>query len=200
MEGFLDKMNKRYAVKKYNPNYSLDKNTIEKLKEVLRLSPSSINSQPWKFTFVTQKEVKDSLALCSCHNTEKIKDSSLLIVFQVMKNIDDFEKHLEENLPPHTVEYYHARIKPLGEEEIKSWMRNQVYISLGILLAACAEMEIDSTAMGGIQPEKYDEILKNDRYTTLFAVCIGKRHEEDTNMPTRRPKTRIPVSAVVDEV
>lgn len=44
----------RYAAKKYGSNKRIPQETVDALKEVLRLSPSSINIQPWKFTFVTK--------------------------------------------------------------------------------------------------------------------------------------------------
>ena len=55
---FLDLAKPRYATKKYDTAKQISKEQIEELKEILRLSPSSINSQPWKFTFVTDEAVK----------------------------------------------------------------------------------------------------------------------------------------------
>jgi nitroreductase/dihydropteridine reductase len=46
METFLNKMQKRYTVKKYNSEGKLDNEIKEQLKSILHLSPSSINSQP----------------------------------------------------------------------------------------------------------------------------------------------------------
>ena len=49
-------MQKRYTTKKYNPEKKLDDAKLEELKKTLWLSLSSINSQPWKFTFVREEE------------------------------------------------------------------------------------------------------------------------------------------------
>lgn len=43
---FLEKMKNRYTVKKYNAAGTVDAEKIEELKEILKFSPSSINSQP----------------------------------------------------------------------------------------------------------------------------------------------------------
>ncbi|MEN4761865.1 nitroreductase family protein [Chryseobacterium sp. C39-AII1] len=51
---FLEKMKSRYTVKKYNPQGIISEEKIQQLKEILQLSPSSINSQPWNFVFVKQ--------------------------------------------------------------------------------------------------------------------------------------------------
>ncbi|WP_346429898.1 nitroreductase family protein [Chryseobacterium indologenes] len=171
---FLDKMKTRYTVKKYNSQGNINEEQISQLKEILNLSPSSINSQPWNFIFVNRGELKSQLAEVSFINKEKVIDCSHLIIFQVIKNPEDFEKQIQENLPEGAVNYYRTRVKPKGEAYVKSWLAHQVYLSLGVLLSGCADMGIDSTPMEGIESELYDEILKNDKYETLFAVAIGK--------------------------
>ncbi len=83
---FLEQMKKRYTVKKYNPQGKINAEQIAELKEILNLSPSSINSQPWNFIFVITPELKEQLAEASYFNKEKVLESSHVIVFQMMKN------------------------------------------------------------------------------------------------------------------
>ncbi|MBO9693966.1 nitroreductase family protein [Chryseobacterium sp.] len=197
---FLDQMKKRYTVKKYNPQGKITEQQVAELKEILNLSPSSINSQPWNFIFVNDhSKVKSQLAEASFWNKEKVLESSHLIVFQVLKNPKDFEKQIEGVLPEGSVNYYKNFVKPKGEEGIKSWLKHQVYLSLGVLLSACADMEIDSTPMEGIEPEKYDAILNNEKYETLLAVAIGERDETDANQPKFNPKKRLNAEKVIVE-
>lgn len=196
---FLEKMQTRYTVKKYNSTRKIDAEQIDQLKKILNLSPSSINSQPWNFIFVNGPEIKEKLAEASYFNKEKIANSSHLIVFQVIKNIEDFEKQIEENLPEGAIGYYNSMVKPKGEAAIQSWLKNQVYLSLGILLSACADMNIDSTPMEGIENERYDSILNNPSYETLFAVAIGERSQDDSNQPTFTPKKRLGSKSVILE-
>lgn len=197
---FLEKMKTRYTVKKYNPQGKISGEQVQQLKEILHLSPSSINSQPWNFVFINNANTKTQLAEFSYFNKEKVLDGIYLIVFQVIKNPEDFEKQIEENLPEGAVNYYKNFVKPKGEEAIKSWLRHQVYLSLGVLLSACADMEIDSTPMEGIETDKYDEILKNEAYETLFAVAIGEKSEEDSNQPNHTPKKRLESKKVILEI
>ncbi|MGG5209757.1 nitroreductase family protein [Chryseobacterium sp. MIQD13] len=196
---FLEQMKKRYTAKKYNPQEKISAEQIAELKEILNLSPSSINSQPWNFIFVNKPELKEKLGEASYFNKEKVLESSHLVVFQVLKNPEDFERQIEENLTEGSVNYYRNMVKPNGEAAIRSWMGHQVYLSLGVLLSACATMGIDSTPMEGIETEKYDEILKNDSYETLFAVAIGKRDENDKNHPEITPKRRLKSEMVILE-
>ncbi|MBE4950674.1 nitroreductase family protein [Chryseobacterium culicis] len=197
---FLDKMKNRYTVKKYNPQGKISEEHIAALQQILNLSPSSINSQPWNFIFVNDhSKVKNQLAEASFWNKEKVLESSHLIVFQVLKNPEDFEKQIEGVLPEGSVNYYKNFVKPKGEDGIKSWLKHQVYLSLGVLLSACADMGIDSTPMEGIEPEKYDAVLNNEKYETLFAVAIGERDEADTNQPKFNPKKRLNAEKVIVE-
>ena len=197
---FLDIAKNRYSTKKYNPNEKLAEDIVQQLTQILQLSPSSINSQPWKFTIISDIKIKSELAKVSYHNLEKINQASHLVVFSAVDNVEKFEYEILSQLPEGAVNYYHQFVKPLGEAGIKNWMRHQVYLSLGFFLAACASMEIDSTPMEGIQPDKYDEILKYDGYTALFAAVIGHRDVADFNQPTLKPKFRRPLEEVVDHV
>jgi nitroreductase/dihydropteridine reductase len=156
---FIDTMQKRYTTKKYDATKKIDKERIEDLKEILRLSPSSINSQPWKFTFVSSTKVIQQLSEVSWLNTDKVLASDTLVVFSRIDNIALFEKQIQEELPEGAVNYYKEFIKPQSDDQIKSWFGHQLYLALGVFLSACAEMGIDSTPMEGIEPENYDKVL-----------------------------------------
>lgn len=194
---FLGLAKNRYTTKTYNANEKIADDKIQQLKEILRLSPSSINSQPWKFTFVSDEKTKRELADASYWNAERINEASHLVVFCAIDDIEIFEKQIRENLPEGSVNYYNNFLKPLPEAEIKSWLQHQVYLSLGFFLSACVSLNIDSTPMEGIKNDEYDTILQLKGYKTLFAVAIGYRNPEDANQPSIKPKFRLPLDEVV---
>ncbi|MGM5631422.1 nitroreductase family protein [Apibacter raozihei] len=187
---FLTLAQKRYSTKKYTKTKKLSEEQLNELKEILRLSPSSINSQPWNFIFIENDAVKASLAEASFFNENKIKDASHLVVFCAEDSISNFEEQIINHLPEGSQAYYNQFIKTRPEQEIKAWMQHQVYISLGYFLSACAAMGIDSTPMEGIDAVKYGEILNLKHLKPLFAVAIGYRDSEDSNQPSLHPKTR----------
>ncbi|PTX59423.1 nitroreductase/dihydropteridine reductase [Kordia periserrulae] len=197
---FLTAMEERYTTKKYNASKKIDSQYIEELKEILRLSPSSINSQPWRFTFVSDQETKEKLSKVSWLNTEKVTDCDTVVVFSRIDSPELFEKQIKAELPKGAVDYYKEFIKPKPAAEIKAWFDKQVYLAIGILLSACAEMGIDSTPMEGIEPDNYDKILGIENYKTLAAVAIGYRDEEDKNQPSKNPKSRRDLEKVVKTV
>ncbi len=91
-------------------------------------------------------------------------------------------------------------LKPRGDEQIKTWLISQVYLSLGFFLSATASLGIDSTPMEGIQVESYDDILQDDDYKTLFAVAIGYRDNEDINQPVHTPKFRLEQNQIIRSI
>ena len=197
---FIELANTRYSTKKYNPSKKITKEQLEELKEILRLSPSSINSQPWKFHIVTDEMVKNKLADVSMFNAPKIREASGLVVFSGVQDLELFQKQIEANLPEGAVNYFKQFIATQEEHQIFSWLSHQVYLSLGFFLAACATMGIDSTPMEGIESEAYAEILNLKGYKPLFAVAIGYRDDEDFNQPTKVPKSRLKVDEVVHTI
>ncbi|MCB0476121.1 MAG: nitroreductase family protein [Flavobacteriaceae bacterium] len=173
---------------------------INELKQILRLSPSSINSQPWKFFFISDEKMKNKLAEASFFNEPKIRDASHLVVFTVIDNIQLFEDQINKSLHPGAVGYYNQFIKHQPEETIKMWFSDQVYLALGFFLSACATMGIDSTPMEGIQTGLYDDILQLEDYKTLFAVAIGYRSEDDANQPVIKAKSRLDLDEVIRSI
>ena len=72
----------RYTTKVYDPSFRLSEEQLATIKEVLRLSPSSINSQPWAFELIEDEALKSVLAEESRSNLERVKLSlkSVLIL------------------------------------------------------------------------------------------------------------------------
>lgn len=191
---------KRYTTKKFDASKKISESQIEDLKQILKLCPSSINSQPWLFSFVSNKETKDALADASFFNAPKIKDASHLIVFSVQNNLEEFERHVENNLAEGSVNFYKQFVKEQPKEKTINWLSQQVYITLGFFLAACATMKIDSTPMEGIEPDKYKDILKIKDHKVLFSVAIGYRDAEDGNQPEIIGKSRLSTDEVIQSI
>ncbi|MFD2904303.1 nitroreductase family protein [Sphingobacterium anhuiense] len=201
MMSFLDLAKRRYATKKYDNVKKVSAEQIEELKEIVRLSPSSINSQPWKFTFVTNEVVKRELASKSYMNENSVNDVGLLVVFSVMDDIEHFEQRNISILPElWRTAFYEPIIKSNGDIATKSWMENQVYLSLGYFLSACISMGLDATPMEGIDRNAYKEILAHDGFSPLFAVTVGYADKTDWAHPTALPKSRFELDEVVQSI
>jgi nitroreductase/dihydropteridine reductase len=196
----LNLIQKRYTAKKYNADKVLPQEKIEELKEILRLTPSSINIQPWKFTFVQNPEIKAKLASVSMHNGEKINQAQLLIVFSVADDLDAFQKVVDNELGEARRNWYNQMKASMPEADLKIWLAKQVYIALGVGLTASAAMGLDSTAMEGIETDKYRTILNMTTYKPLFAMALGYGAEEDSNRIEVTPKSRRLLENVIETI
>jgi nitroreductase/dihydropteridine reductase len=196
----LELIQKRYTAKKYNAGKAIPQEKIEELKEILRLTPSSINSQPWKFTFIQNPEVKAKLASFSMHNAEKINQAQLLVVFSVVDDLDAFQKVVDNEYPQFRKEMYNKIKANKSEADLKIWLANQVYIALGVGLTASVAMGLDSTAMEGIETDKYKSILNMKTYKPLFAMAVGYGAEEDSNRLEITPKSRRSLENVIETI
>lgn len=193
---FIEQMQKRYSTKLYDSSKTIDAETIEKLREIVTLSPSSINSQPWKISFIVNPVKKQELATASYFNEEKINQAPLLIVFSGSSDIDAFEQWAMDALPDAAMNYYNAYVKQLSPDMIIEWFNKQVYLCVGVLLSACATMGLDSTPMEGIEACKYDKILNHQKHHAQVAVAVGYRNMDDYNQPSITKKDRRSVDDV----
>jgi nitroreductase / dihydropteridine reductase len=196
----LELIQKRYTAKKYNADKSIPQEKIEELKEILRLTPSSINIQPWKFTFVQNPEMKAQLASVSMHNTDKINQAQLLVVFSVVDDLDAFQQVVDNEYPQFRKEMFHKIKSYQSETDLKIWLAKQVYIALGVGLTASAAMGLDSTAMEGIETDQYKSILDMTDYKPLFAMAVGYGAEEDSNRLEMTPKSRRALENVIETI
>jgi hypothetical protein len=193
---FLEIVQKRYTTKTYR-NEKISETKIKELAEILRLTPSSVNSQPWKFAIIGDEALKADLAGHSFFNEQKIKEASHLVVFFAKDNVAEFEENFKQVAPQPILDFY-AGMKAGDEKNAKTWFQKQVYISLGFFLAACGVEGIDATPMEGIDTAYYTEKLQVEGYKAVLAVAVGYHSEADGNHPSKTPKKRLPLEEVVE--
>lgn len=83
----------RYTTKAYDASRQVEQAVIDELLELLRLSPSSVNSQPWHFVVASTTEGKARLAKGAqggfAYNQAKIVNASHVILICVRRDLDD---------------------------------------------------------------------------------------------------------------
>lgn len=207
-EQYIDGLEWRYACKKFDPQARIEESTWHALAESLRLSPSSLGLQLWKFVVVTNRELKARLREVSW-NQPQVEDCSHYVVLcarrdATQKDVDrylaqiEFTRHPSAEKLAASADFYGGYVKSLTPEKMNTWLDCQVYIAVGFLLSAAAALRVDSCTIGGMDREKYDEILGLDgtSYRSVVSVALGYRARDDEH--AREAKVHFPAGEVID--
>ena len=76
----IDKLNWRYATKKYDSSKTVPTETVKRIVEAIRLSASSSGLQPYEILVISNKDVREKIKPVA-NNQAQITDCSHLIVF-----------------------------------------------------------------------------------------------------------------------
>jgi nitroreductase len=165
----IEKLNWRYATKKFDPTKKVDQDKVDRILEAVRLAPTSSGLQPFEVVVITNKDVREKIKPVAW-NQEQVTDCSHLLVFAAWDNYtadrintmfdlvntergstsegwENYRNMLLENYPPRDeqVNFEHAA--------------RQAYIGLGLAITAAAFEGVDATPMEGFDPAAVDEIL-----------------------------------------
>jgi nitroreductase len=187
----LEKLQWRYAVKKFDTTKLLSNEQVQVLKEAFNLTATSYGLQPVKLLVLQNKEIQKELVAHSW-NQPQVLEASHLLVICIPKSYtsNEVQKYFElvqkiRNTPDAIInpfkKFLTAEIEKKTQDELLVWNKNQAYLALGNLLTVCAIENIDSCPMEGFVPEKYDEILQLDaqNLTSVLVLPVGFRAEDD---------------------
>lgn len=204
----------RHTVKHYDDSKIISQDDLDVIYEALRLSPSSINSQPWKFIVIESDEAKqrfeDTFANKFEFNKKHAKAASHIILFahKTHYDRDDFSKMLDVHVEIGRItddgrekafgSFAFAEMNSDENGNNAAWTKAQTYIALGNVMHTLARLKIDSTPLEGIDSELVGEIFADELegYECDVALAMGYHHKElDFNAPL--PKSRFPKEQVI---
>lgn len=208
-------LNKRYTAKKYDATKHISPEHMQVIKEAIRLSASSINSQPWKFIVIESEQAKqrfhDTFANKYQFNQPHAKEASHIILFAHNPSFtkDDYKKVVDVevssgHLPAEMYDNMLNGAFTFAETNTDQagynghWTKAQTYIAIGNTLHVLARLGIASTPMEGVDSELIADIFAKelDGYQCDFALAMGYHLEgEDYNYGT--PKARLAMDDVV---
>jgi len=208
----------RYSTKAFDASRIINENDINEVKNLLRLSPSSTNAQPWHFviasTDAAKKRIAKSTAGFYTFNENKVLDASHVVVFCAKTDID--ENYLKQVLKKeqedgrfngmeamngmHQGRSYFVNMHRFDFKDIKHWMEKQVYLNVGNFLLGVSALNIDAVPIEGFDAKILDEALglRERGYTSLVIVPIGYRSQEDFNAIL--PKSRLSFNDILTEI
>lgn len=206
----VTKMNWRAAVKAFDLVKKVSDEDFAAIVEAARLSPSSLGLQPWKFVVVKNPEVRAKLREAG-YGQPQFTEASHVIVFAskidlpltyVDQYIQDIATTRDVDLS--TLDSFKQMI--LGSvagkspQEIEQWNARQVYVPLGVVLAASAFAGVDACPMEGFDAVKFDEILGLDKlgFKSRAVCAIGYR--ADSDWASKVKKVRFSKEEIILEV
>ncbi len=208
----------RYTTKAYDASKQIPAEQFQRLLEVLRLTPSSINIQPWHFFIANHSAAKARIAKALvgkyAYNAPKVLDSSHTILFCTQADIttqhlediltqddllgrfkDEQAKQTQNNGRLGYVDYYRNE-----KGDIQRWAENQTFIALGQALLAAGIEGIDATPIGGFDEAIISEELGLEEKGLIPSVImtLGYRSESDFNATL--PKSRLKAEQIFTQL
>ena len=190
MSELIQKLEWRYAAKKFNPTKAVPQEKVDRILEATRLAASSSGLQPYEVIVVTNKDVRAKIQPIAW-NQGQITDGSHLLVFAAWDNYTTerintmFDLvNAERGTTNEGWENYRKMLLstyPQRDAELNfNHAARQAYIGLGTALIAAAEEQVDSTPMEGFDPKALDEILglKARGLRSVAILPLGSRADE----------------------
>ncbi len=208
---FLELSQERYTTKHYDASKKISRENIDKLLEILRLTPSAVNIQPWCFYVGSSDKAKDLIRPCVLDfNHARLDGCSHFVVLCAKTAISDEEFSALTQKEDADGRYPKVEIRNTVDEhrryfadmhvkmgDFNEWTARQTYLAMAALLYGAASLGIDSTPIEGMDYEKCDEILKlkDKSLRSVGIVTLGYRAEDDSN--AKRPKSRLQKDRVI---
>ncbi|WP_218599082.1 oxygen-insensitive NAD(P)H nitroreductase [Polaribacter sp. NJDZ03] len=213
-------LNWRYTTKEFDTSKKISASDMAEVKNLLRMSPSSVNLQPWHFIIAETAAGKERIAKGTegfyHFNKPKVVNASAVVLFCSRTSADDvYMKHLLEvqdkdgRFPNEDIKNgmyggmnAFADIHKYDLKDVQHWMEKQVYLNIGQFLLGVASLNIDATPMEGLDMKALDEEfgLRAKGFTAITAVSIGYRTATDFNATDKTPKSRLPESEIFTEI
>lgn len=202
-------LNTRYSTKEFDSTKKISDEDFIKIKALLRLSASSVNSQPWHFVIANTDEGKKQISKSTQgffnFNEAKVLGAAQVVVFCSRTDMDEeyllhvLEKEeadgrftdQEVKNNQHMGRSKFVNIHRNDEKDLQQWMDKQVYLNMGNLLLGVAALGIDAVPMEGFDAEVLDEELdlRKNGYKAIALVGLGYRSDNDFN--AELPKSRL---------
>jgi len=187
----IEKLQWRYATKKFDTTKKLSDEKLTMLKEAFNLTAVSYGLQTLKMVVIEDKILREALVKTS-YGQRQVADASHLLVLCIQTKIDkeDVNEHFEtikdiRNTPDSVLDSFknqlESTIENMPTEKKIGWATRQAYIALGNLMTVCAVEAIDSCPMEGFIPAELDKVLKLDEHglSSVLLLPVGYRAEDD---------------------
>ncbi|PSW16874.1 oxygen-insensitive NAD(P)H-dependent nitroreductase NfsB [Photobacterium sanctipauli] len=208
----------RYSTKEFDADKTIPADTFEQIQDLLRFSPSSVNSQPWHFIIADSKEGRERISTGTqglfAFNEGKVLNASHVIVFCAKTGIDEsYLEHILEKedqdgrfADPSFKETVHkgrtmfVNMHRYDLKDVQHWMEKQVYLNMGTILLGAGALGVDAVPIEGVDTKILNEEfgLIEKGYTAVALVSLGYR--KDTDFNASLPKSRLAADEIITKI
>ena len=193
----VERLEWRYAVKRFDPARKIPPATWKALERALVLTASSFGLQPWRFVVVEDPRMREKL-LPASWGQRQIVEASHMVVFAARRglgaaDVDHYIARIAEvrGVPAASLEGFRKVMLGFLEKSgagIDDWSARQTYLAIGNFLAVAALLGVDACPMEGIEPARYDEILGLGAagYHALAVATAGYRAADDARASLKK--------------
>ncbi|MBP3950726.1 nitroreductase family protein [Halalkalibacter suaedae] len=178
-----DLIESRHSVRKFVQE-TIPKEDIDRIFDLVRLSPSAWNLQPWRFHVVTDTDLKQKLQDAAYGQTQVTSAPAVILVTSDMEDvIRNFPETVHPGLSEEHKQTEIANLSSLfggmSVEDRGQWGLTQTNIALGFLLVSLEGFGYSSVPMLGFDQEKVKEILGLSEHVKFAAmVPFGRADAE----------------------
>lgn len=208
----------RHTTKAFDPTRKIPQDQIDQLREVLRLAPSSVNSQPWHFVMLASDDAKLKVAGLMqggyAYNAAKVRDASHVMILCARADLDaDYLGALleqedqdgrfatpEAKATQGEVRGYYVNLHREESKDVHFWAQKQTYLALGALLLAAGTLAIDACPMEGFDGTAIDAELGLAERGLASLVMVALGYSGDADFNAALPKSRFSESSVFTDL
>lgn len=207
----------RKTTKAFESGQTLTPAQSTAVRELLRMSPSSTNAQPWHFFLAKTEAAKRRIAVGAAghfaYNEPKIMNAAEVVVLCARTRLDEayltqvLNQEVQDGRLPteeartnqHNVRKGYVQ-KHEAAGSVLNWTARQVYIALGFLLLGAAEIGVDACPIEGFDSAAIDAALglQEQGLTSVALVALG--HSSSADFNATLPKSRLAEAVVITEL
>ncbi len=190
---FGDVVKSRRSVRNYDSSRKISDSQLKELFELVKLSPSSYNLQPWEFVVVRDAANKKRLRACA-KNQRHVEEASAVVIVLGSTDpkpradgiaADRMKKGLMDDAKRAS---FFASVKRLSEDKemARLWTVKSTSLAAMTLMLAAKSMGIDSCPLESFDAECIKrEFNVPDSYEVVMLIALGWQSQQPPERPMR---------------
>lgn len=210
----LKLMQTRFASRQYDSDRRVSDEDFAALLEACRLSPSSLNCQPWEFLYTGDRAVLEQLKTCMPEGNHPRLNASHLIVFAAKTQMTDewldaltaadlaAGMYAGKTVADKPDAFRRSHLAPLAatQEKWDAYAAQQLYLALGCATVAAAGLGLNTTILGGFDREALSNLLSLQEKGLKPVVLLAVGYKAENDPGTLFAKSRVPAEMTLKEI